>query len=158
VPRHLHPQQYSSPYSDQQAAIISSSWGILYPASNIPAFVGSPLSLDPNCRTFTNGTCSECSSSSYFVGGVCTQIDPYCQSFNRTSSTCSVCYQGYAPSGPTCYLSPNSAGSLSGVCPRRQVNINGICTAVSDQCKDWNALALCTACYLGYSLFNGTCF
>lgn len=36
--------------------------------------------------------------------------------------------------------------------------INGVCRAVSDQCKTWSqTTALCLSCYGGYTLQNGAC-
>lgn len=67
--------------------------------------------------------------------GDCVNEDALCNTFNYDTCSCDICS----------YRS----------CPK-----NGLCTAVSDQCKDWACgqnEGYCTCCYSGFELVNREC-
>ena len=61
---------------------------------------------DPNCRTFNNGICTECSKGSIFnIFGSCIIVDPSCLTFDENDGSCTSCYPGYTVEGKSCVKS-----------------------------------------------------
>ena len=128
------------------------NWNIFY-SSLVPFIVSSPGS-DPNCKTFKNGVCTECSYRTFPQNGKCMQVHPDCKTYDPSNGLCTTCYYGYKPQGGVCVPNPVAGNEK---CPFRSVPINNVCVTVSDQCKKWDAQAKCTMCYIGYTLTNGEC-
>ena len=58
---------------------------------------------DPNCKTFKNGVCTECSKGAIFNSfRVCIVIDPSCKTYSESDGGCTTCYPGYRVSGTIC--------------------------------------------------------
>lgn len=123
------------------------------------------------CKTWQNGNCLECSHGYIFNNnGVCCLIDRNCEIFNIAVGVCERCYTGFhVDANGTCTLRALSDPSLVGCAEWKQnqcvacsalyyFNANGVCTAVSDQCRDWNrTTGACTECYFGYIVQDGNC-
>jgi proprotein convertase subtilisin/kexin type 5 len=125
---------------------------------------------DAGCKVWnwTANSCEVCSSSWYFVNGVCAQISNLCKS-SDSNGLCLSCYLGYDLVNGTCLVSssnfapptdPGCSDWVNGVCKACSnwwaFNSNGVCTAVSSLCKTNQGLD-CTSCYNGYVLTNGSC-
>jgi hypothetical protein len=153
----------------------SNTQTVTYSSSDLPAV------MDPFCNLYSKKVCIQCAPRTYFgANGICIQIDPNCQSWNNNTGACSQCYSGYVvtnvnfcsminPSVLTVQLKSslntdiNCLKSTStGVCTqcifRYVLNQNSVCIKVNDLCQEWNnTTALCTSCYGGYTLSNGSC-
>lgn len=77
--------------------------------------------------------CVECMENYKLENGKCVPkyvSDPFCVRLNQ-DGTCDICAL------------------------RTVRDKYGRCKKVSDQCREWDAKGLCTACYLGYKLCDG---
>ena len=96
-------------------------------------------------------------------------ISSNCKSSDVATGQCITCYLGYDLSQGSCVNSSSlTAAPLdlgcktfkNGVCTECSLNWvfndKKVCVAVSDQCKSYSGL-LCTSCFKGYVLVNGTC-
>ena len=121
------------------------------------------------CSTWVDGVCTACSAHYYFnAGGVCCEVDPQCQNFNRAVGICQGCYQGYSIQNGTCVadsaLNPSNLGCSiwsNGVCIQCSIrwffDSNKVCQPVSDLCSTWNSNGECVSCYNGYIVNQGAC-
>jgi hypothetical protein len=127
---------------------------------------------DPNCKTSSNGVCSQCYQGFYVnpTTGICSVSNSNCQTITA-SNTCSSCYAGYTLSNGDCIITttvsggagdPNCKTSSNGVCSLcysgYYVNpTTGICAVSNVNCKTVSSLNACTSCYAGYTLSSGDC-
>lgn len=126
---------------------------------------------DAGCKTWdwTNNTCLTCSQRWVLLNGKCVEVSTQCQDYNSSTGACVSCYLGYDLVNGSCVFSPSNNAQptdlgcktwANGTCKECSAffafNSNGVCTAVSDQCKTYSGLS-CTSCYNGYSLVNGSC-
>lgn len=126
---------------------------------------------DAGCKIWDwkNNVCFTCSDGWYFSNGTCSTVSSLCQTHDSASGACLSCYQGYDLVNGSCVFSPSNNAApadlgcktwVNGVCKECSAyfafNSNGVCTAVSDQCKTYSGLS-CTSCYNGYVLVNGSC-
>ena len=127
---------------------------------------------DAGCSKWSNGVCQECSSSWVFnANGVCIPVSDQCKTHDA-SGNCLTCYVGYDLVNGSClYSSSNNAKPTDGGCRTWDwanakctacsnncvFNSNGLCIPVSDLCRTSSSEGLCTSCYKGYDLVNGTC-
>lgn len=125
---------------------------------------------DPNCKTFSNGICVECSKGAFFnLFGICIITDPSCATHNENDGTCTSCYPGYALSDlKTCVKAvegekdPNCKTFNNGVCVSCSkgaiFNQNGKCIIIDPSCFTFNdQTGDCTSCYPGYSVSGRVC-
>lgn len=123
---------------------------------------------DSLCRAWSNGQCRECSTRAYSINGVCTQVDPLCQTFNPTNGFCLSCFRGYNLVDNKCVLNLNNVIPAGDLCRRwnetvcvecavRSVNISGVCTAVNPLCKTHDERGNCLTCFNGYLVENNGC-
>jgi hypothetical protein len=118
---------------------------------------GGVTNLDPNCAQFQNGQCISCSSRSYMTPQGCTLVDPECQVWTAYG-ICTKCYSGYTVLNGGCILQTQTPVITQTICYYRQVLISGVCVQVNGQCQTWSSVtALCTSCYVGYTLQSGAC-
>lgn len=89
---------------------------------------------DAGCAKWVwdNDTCLECSPYWYFKGGICTQVSPYCKTYDPATGACLSCYSGYSLLNGACELSPVS------FC--KTIDLNG-----------------CTTCFDGFVLYKKNC-
>jgi hypothetical protein len=126
---------------------------------------------DAGCKVwdYTNNKCSVCSHYWFFQNSVCAQVSPHCQTFDIATGVCLSCFGGYDLVNGACVFSPSNNAApadagcktwLNGACKECSnyfaFNANGVCTAVSDQCKTYEGLS-CTSCFNGFTLVNGSC-
>ena len=91
---------------------------------------------DPNCNSFSNGKCSNCSTGYFFdASKVCVKIDDSCKSFSMANKRCMECYSGYRLSS-------------SGEC------VIAIQSVTDVNCAQWNG-TICQKCSIG-SAFDAT--
>lgn len=121
------------------------------------------------CKTWEDGVCVECSARFVFNdNGVCCEIKPQCEVFNRAVGICEKCYQGYGIVDGSCVRIDlvNSDGQGCRIwngatcieCSSRWTfNANGVCQKVSDLCRTWTASGNCETCYGGYIVEAGAC-
>ncbi len=113
--------------------------------------------------------CVNCSDG-YFIGstGLCTQVDPYCKSYNKTNGACLSCYDGFTLTGTKCLLSVvvnipycTSRSSSNGACLECMDGYylsNNSCKSVSITCGTYNKQnGQCTSCISGYFFQNNDC-
>ena len=116
--------------------------------------------------------CLECSQGWNFDSkGVCKIVNDQCKSWD-SAGLCTACFKGYELRNGSCLFSSlNNAKPSDSGCAKwdwdNQVclecsngwtfNANKVCTPASDQCKKWDSAGLCTACFKGYDLRNGSC-
>ena len=134
---------------------------------------------DPNCHIwdFHTSTCTQCSYRYYYNTATksCAAVSDQCRDWSANSGLCTSCYQGYtlvngecvqsSPSmrssgslDPNCYSWDYSKNKCTQCAYRYYFNANGVCTPVSDYCREWNpSTGACTSCYQGFSLSNGAC-
>jgi hypothetical protein len=126
---------------------------------------------DVNCKTFTQGVCTECSKGFYFDSNkVCTQIDPFCKNFDGAKLVCTACFNGFVLVSDKCQIDQNKTVrdpycrnfSASGDCVQCSLGFyfdkNSVCTQVPASCMTFDYKALvCTACYPGYELSQSVC-
>lgn len=128
---------------------------------------------DVGCATWDwkNQKCLKCSNnwvSNDF--GVCIPVSDQCKTFDQTGA-CSSCYIGYnLASNGKCVLAPIQQVSDVGcgtwdwnnqVCLKCSVryvfNANHVCVPVADSCNSFDNNGVCTSCYVGFVLNNGSC-
>ena len=132
-----------------------------------PSNTAAPADL--GCKTWVNGSCSECSPNWVFVNGVCQAVSDLCKSFDAANGQCLSCYVGYDLVNGVCELSPSNTAApsdlgcktwVNGTCTQCSLrwvfNNNNVCVPVSDLCRTHEGLQ-CTACYTGFVLNNGVC-
>ena len=125
---------------------------------------------DLGCKTWDwdNQVCLECSARWVQIDGVCVAISDNCREHDANAE-CTACYKGYSvvdgecvadePQGPTdlgC-KTWDWDNQVCLECSERWVQIDGVCVAVSDHCREHDAAGLCVACYKGYSVVDGEC-
>lgn len=119
-----------------------------------------------------NQICVQCSNGWAFNDNkVCMPVSDQCKSWDSTG-VCTSCFKGYDLKSGSCVSSsfnnaqPSDLGCGkwdwdSQICLQCSkgwtFNANKICTAVSDQCKTWDSAGLCSSCFKGYDLKNGSC-
>lgn len=119
-----------------------------------------------------NQACLACSKNWVFnKNGACIPVSDKCKT-SDDNGLCLSCYQGYDLTNGTCFFSKsNNAVPTDSGCGKwdwsSQIciecssgftfNAKGVCSAVSDQCKTWSSSGLCSTCFKGYDLKNGTC-
>lgn len=125
--------------------------------------------LDPNCKTFKNNECQECSFRFFKdVDGLCKSVDPSCRLFNLKTGECNGCYDGYKLANKKCEKDSsgvsdlNCAEWLNGKCSKCAFGAyfgpTGACTLVDPLCMTWNdANGACKSCYPSFELSNGKC-
>lgn len=145
--------------------------------SGVESRIGNIRQLEAyNCLQFdANGACTQCIPRTYLKDGDCVKVNDLCRDWNE-SGACTSCYGGYNLQEGQC-IADQSGGSSSGTwqassdynclawtngacsqCVYRTVLKNGVCTAVSDHCKTWDATTGdCASCYDGHDLANGQC-
>lgn len=127
---------------------------------------------DPNCRTFNNNICIECSKGSIFnIFGVCIIVDPSCLTFDENDGACTSCYPGYTVSGKNC-LKANKTDGRDPFCKqflqdtdvcvecstRYFINGFGLCQEVNPLCNTYDTLTgNCQTCYPGFELSGVNC-
>lgn len=127
---------------------------------------------DPGCRTWNATVCIECSQNWVFdSNGVCVPVNDACRTHD-SNGQCTGCYKGYEVINGTCAhsssnnLAPPQQGCHiwnwdSLTCDQCSawwfVNPDGICQEVSPLCSAYDANGLCSSCFRGYDLINGTC-
>ena len=105
-------------------------------------------SADPNCKTVSGNTCSECYQGYFFsvAENICKQLNPLCKSSNVANGRCTDCYPGYNldPNSGNCvvfFQDPNCKtfqGSVCVLCSERFYVREGKCAPVSPLCKGYN--------------------
>lgn len=113
------------------------------------------------CKTWEEGVCTECSENYYFnKNGICCEVKPQCQLFDREQGLCVACYQGYHIVDGVCQVTDlGESGELgckaweNGVCSqcsaRWVFNAEGICVPVDDLCATFDETGACVTCYKG---------
>jgi hypothetical protein len=170
---------YSSGNAVYEAVVMFSSSAQLRMVS-FKTLQTTQTSTDPLCQSYdSTGVCQSCVWRSVFnAQGICTQVNPQCNTFSQTSGACLSCYSGYALNNGNCYVSQNQSSGQTqtsvssdpnclktgqnGQCLqcsfRFFINSNGICQQVSDQCNTFSSNGNCTLCYKGFVLLsNGAC-
>ena len=121
------------------------------------------------CKTWEDGVCTECSERYYFnKNGVCCEVKPECNVFNKAEGICEACYQGWEIVDGKCVpidlVNSDQKGCKAwenGECiecsKRWYKNDKNICTEVSDLCYTWAANGDCESCYKGYVVIDGEC-
>ena len=125
---------------------------------------------DPYCAEWKNGKCSKCSFGSYFgTSGLCTTIDPLCQTWNEANGVCRTCYPSFELNNGKCVVSSNSNFDANcakftnkGECTQCSrgfyFNEKNVCTQVDPQCANFDSKnARCLGCYSGYKISDGKC-
>ena len=127
---------------------------------------------DLGCKTWDwdNQVCLACSARWVFnAAGVCVPVDDFCATHNQDGS-CATCYKGYSLNGAACVrdavVGPTDLGCKTWdwdnqvclACSARWVfNAAGVCVPVDDFCSTFDLSGVCTSCYKGYNLSNGSC-
>lgn len=106
--------------------------------------------VDPNCASYDNGVCRECSSGFFLAPNHrCKVADPQCKEYS--SGFCIACYSGYILTSDQICVHPNSlfthipfcdSYDSSGnclECMNRYYLQEGNCHAVSILCKEYNS-------------------
>ena len=148
------------------ADVLDASGNVVLVTCNFSAAAGPS---DLGCKTWVDGSCSECSANFVFdASKVCQPVSDLCKSFDAASGQCLSCYAGYDLVNGACDLSPSNVAPsdlgchifTNGTCTqcstRWVFNNNGVCVQVSDLCRTFEGLQ-CTGCYTGFVLNNGSC-
>lgn len=126
---------------------------------------------DPGCGIWNGAVCLSCSQWFVFnAKGVCIPVSGQCRTYDNATGNCLTCYRGYDLENGSCNFSPSNTAPVSDPgcslwngtvclsCSKNWVfNSNGICVTVHDTCRTFDASGVCTGCYLGYSVVNGSC-
>ena len=125
---------------------------------------------DPNCKTFNNNVCSECSQGAIFNNQrVCIIVDPSCVTFDERDGSCTSCYAGYEIIGKACVLSENKDtrdpfckeffGDICAQCSNRYfINGFGFCQEVNPLCNNYDqSTGNCLTCYPGFAIEGTGC-
>ena len=123
------------------------------------------IERDPNCKTFRDEICIECSKGAIFNAfGVCITVDPSCKTFDEADGKCTSCYPGFELSAVReCVKAkaedgdPNCKTFRDGICIECSqgaiFNSFGVCITVDPSCKTFDeADGKCTSCYPGFEL------
>ena len=121
---------------------------------------------------WNNQVCISCSNGFTFnANKVCVPVSDQCKSYDVNGS-CTACFKGYDLANGVCSFSssnnakPVDLGCASWnwdtqvcrACSKNWVfNSNNVCVPVSDQCNTFDAAGLCTSCFKGYDVVNGSC-
>jgi len=129
---------------------------------------------DSGCASWDwdNQVCLQCSKNWVFSSnGACVPVSDQCNTFDASGS-CTSCFKGYDLVNGNCVFSKSNNAQPSDLgcanwdwnnqiclsCSKGYtLNSNKICTAVSTQCNAYDTQGLCTSCYQGYDLINGSC-
>lgn len=131
--------------------------------------VSAASNLAVGCSQFNNSICIKCSNGYYFdVNKVCTLADTLCRSFDQSNGDCLSCYSGFNLANGRCNV--DNSSNLNPYC---QVFVNStclncsrgyyfdsnkVCQQIDPLCKVFDyANTVCTTCYTGFSLVNGSC-
>jgi hypothetical protein len=118
---------------------------------------------------WANQVCLQCSQGYIASNGVCQVVSNQCKTYDNFGN-CLTCYTGYNAQNGQCLLAPVNGPSQIGCgkwdwtnqvclqCSQSYVfNSNGVCQAVSSQCKTYDNFGNCLTCYTGYNNQNGQC-
>lgn len=98
-------------------------------------------------------------------------VEDVCKTHDDTG-LCQTCYNGYALINGTCIFSSfNNAKPTDPGCSKWNwdnqtclecsfnwvQDSNGFCSPVKEDCRTHDAQGLCTGCYKGYAVVNGSC-
>lgn len=120
------------------------------------------------CRLWNNGRCIECSQRAVDVNGVCTEVNPLCNSFDHQGN-CLTCFSGYLLQNNNCVLAPlivntnisnlcfRVENGVCVLCAKRAYLKDSICVEVNPLCSTFDNAGKCESCYIGYILQNGQC-
>ena len=136
----------------------------------VQAPLADPSVSDVGCKVWEGAVCLECSLRWVFnAQGVCIPVSDICRTWDNNGQ-CLTCYQGFNLQNGQCEFVPNTqsppdrgcaewdwANLVCKKCSNNWVSVNGVCVAVSDQCRTHDANGACTACYRGYAVDNGQC-
>lgn len=123
---------------------------------------------DPNCKTFVNNVCVECSFRHYQDSeGKCIEVNPDCQEYD-SEGACTACYVGFKIQGTLCVEDdtiagdPNCAKWADGLCMKCSTGTffdpSGMCKSVDPLCKTFSPLdGACQTCYVGFKLEGKKC-
>lgn len=119
-----------------------------------------------------NQICLACSKGYYLNSNrICTAYSSQCKTISN-SGLCISCFKGYDLIDGNCVFSASNTAKPADLgcsnwnwdsqiclkCSKNWVfNSFGICVPVNDLCSTWSDAGLCTSCYKGYDLVNGTC-
>jgi len=120
--------------------------------------------IDPNCHSFVNNTCTQCSFGYYFgANNICRQASVNCKTFDSTNGNCTSCYPSFNLASGSCIAQvktvsdPNcNSFDTNGICTKCSYGyyfVNSICTQINPSCQNFDiSRGLCLACYPGYEL------
>ncbi|BFU23647.1 protein kinase domain containing protein [Entamoeba histolytica] len=139
---------------------------------NVTSFIGllllfCVLCLSDNCKNYTDGVCTDCSSGYYLNNSLCkscSTLDSNCQSCSTNSAVCLVCKNKYYPNGSGCSTCAskncgddcNTSNGICTTCINNYYPINGICKSCStldsncQSCSD--KTRICLKCQRGFNL------
>jgi proprotein convertase subtilisin/kexin type 5 len=135
----------------------------------VPSAPDNEAPSDILCAQWKGKTCVKCSESSYFNGGLCTQVNPLCKTFDNNNGACLSCYSGYILLNSDCVLAPDNKAPADILCAQWQSGVctkcsqgaffrSGVCYQSDPLCKTFDSVyGSCTSCFSGYYLFNGQC-
>ena len=123
--------------------------------------------INPQCLSFDNsGVCLNCSSG-YYIGTICSPVNPLCNTYDMSNGQCITCVQGYAIQNNTCLsftdINPQCLSfDNSGVCLNCSsgyyIGISSICSPVNPLCNAYDmSNGQCITCVQGYAIQNNTC-
>jgi hypothetical protein len=106
---------------------------------------GACLSCAQTSFTLVNGTCINgtnlCTATQYISNGICINIDPLCQTFEKVGGKCLSCVFGYK------FANSTSTSCVIITCSNRYVpDQYGNCIQVSDLCLNYTRNGSCLAC------------
>lgn len=107
-------------------------------------------------------------ANGYFLpsNGTCTPLNPLCKSSDMATGYCTLCYQGFTLSGPTCVQGPGTSipycaqivGNVCGTCINGYYVSNGACVVANILCATYNQTdGSCITCISGYVFQSGSC-
>jgi len=121
--------------------------------------------ITPNTTTTSNSSCS----IGFYLNnntGICTQVDPSCNTYNPNTGECLSCYTGSTLSGSICVflssIDPN-CNTFSGLTCTDCYNgffigSSGLCTPANPICQNYSmTTGQCLSCHTGYELNGTTC-
>jgi len=137
-----------------------------------PSNTAKPSDLGCAKWDWDNQICLACSKGFYLNSNkICTAYSTQCKTISN-SGLCISCFKGYDLVDGDCVFSASNTAKPADLgcaswnwdsqiclqCSKNWVfNPAGICIPVSDLCNTWTDAGLCTSCYKGYDLANGTC-
>ena len=139
-----------------------------YEVSGKTCVVSSKPLGDPNCKTFLNDVCTECSFRHYKgPGGKCVEVSPDCKEYTADGG-CTECYVGFKLEGSICVEDDTIAGDSNcaewrdGLCMRCSQGTFfdpiGLCKPADPLCKTFSELdGRCLTCYVGFKIEGLKC-